>query len=361
MRGLIELRALGHRLRRRGCCSPSCRCQRGGRAAPVTPRCWTPWSRGCWRCPAVVAATPVNAGRTAGGWDVPNFTVEGQDATTRLRQPALNFEAIGPRHLTRWRAHRARPGFTPTIERQYTVAIVETRMSRRGSFAPRTRSGAASGLGAPDSPEPWADGRGRRARTRYRELATARPTLYLPAAQFVDTAAPSRSGRRRRLDGRAAISGQIEAIDPGVRVLRVATFGTIVAGPLAQPGFNVTVSTAFALTAAALAAIGLYAACGVGAERHREIAIRIAIGATPRSSAGWSSSRRCGSPGSARRSGVQSPSSRPDLASAVRLTSRSDDPSRWAGPWRCCSGLFAGGVWPIRAADSRRSHVSLRA
>jgi putative ABC transport system permease protein len=137
-------------------------------------------------------------------------------------------------------------------------------------------------MGGPASREPWLTIVGVAAPTRYRELATARPTIYLPAAQFLDTA----EGLAIRTSAAPAtvapaIRGQIEAIDPGVRVLRVATFDAIVAQPLAQPRFHASVAGVFALTALSLAAVGLYAVLAASVrQRTREIAIRVAVGAT---------------------------------------------------------------------------------
>jgi putative ABC transport system permease protein len=234
--------------------------------------------------PGVVAATPINAWPYGGSWDVPAFTAEGQDATTAAANPALNFEAIGPRHfetlgvpIVRGRAFTAGDRAGGPL-----VAIVSEDVAAR-TWPGASPIGRRLRIGGPASPEPWLTVVGVAARTRYRELAAIRPTLYLPAAQFLDTA--ERLAIRTSAPPATvapAIRGQIEAGDPGLRVLQVATFGTIVAGPLAQPRFNVTVSTAFAATAAVLAGIGLYAVLATSVrQRQREIAIRIAVGATP--------------------------------------------------------------------------------
>jgi len=234
--------------------------------------------------PGVVAATPINAWPYGGSWDVPNFTAEGQDATTAAANPALNFEAIGPRHFETLGVPIVRGrGFSSDDRAGRTrVAIVSEDVAAR-TWPGVSPIGRRLRIGGPNSPEPWLTVVGVAAGTRYRELAQARPTLYLPAAQFLDTA--ERLAIRTSAPPATvapAIRGQIEAVDPGVRVLKVATFGTIVGVPLAQPRFNVTVSAAFGLTAAVLAAIGLYAVLATSVrQRQREIAIRIAVGATP--------------------------------------------------------------------------------
>ena len=234
--------------------------------------------------PGVVAATPINAWPFGGSWDVPYFSAEGQDATTASANPALNFEAIGPRHFETLGVPvvRGRP-FSPDDRTGTTrVAIVSEDVAIR-TWPGADPIGRRLKIGGFDSGEAWLTVVGVAANARYRELAAARPTLYLPAAQFLDTA------ERVAIRTAAApasvaplIRGHVEAIDPGIKVLQVATFATIVGVPLAQPRFHATLSGAFAIMAALLAAIGLYAVLAASVrQRDREIAIRVAVGATP--------------------------------------------------------------------------------
>ena len=234
--------------------------------------------------PGVVAATPIVAWPFGGSWDVPAFTVEGQDATTAAANPALNFEAIGPAHFETLGVPIVRGRAFTADDRKggRLVAIVSEDVAAR-VWPSASPVGRRVRIGGAASQEPWLTVVGVAARTRYRELPSARPTLYLPAAQFLDTAERLAIRTSVRPDAVApAIRGQLETIDPGIRVLQVATFDAIVAGPLAEPRFHATVSGAFAVTAALLAAIGLYAVLAAAVrQRDREIAIRIAVGATP--------------------------------------------------------------------------------
>ena len=219
-------------------------------------------------------------------------------------------------------------------------------------------------MGGPDSREGWWTIVGVAAPTRYRELAAARPTIYLPAAQFLDTAerlAIRTSVRPESVS--QGIRGHVEAIDPGVRVLRVATFDAIVSEPLAQPRFHATVSGAFAVTAALLAAIGLYAVLAAAVRhRDREIAIRIAVGATP-----WTIRRLVVAEavmltGIGAAAGVLGAVVTSRLGGEPLPGASVDDPVALAtavGALLVISALAA--YWPIRAATRVDPIVSLRA
>lgn len=234
--------------------------------------------------PAISAATPVNVPPFSGqGWDLPRFTAEGQTADQAAANSSLNLESIHPNYFETFEVTMVRGRAFTADDRQGTpqVAILSEDIAAR-TWPGDDPIGKRLKMGRPDSRDPWYTVVGVAAETRYRELARPRLTIYLPAAQFQMTAEMLVLRTTAPLELVASLSRNVlRALDPDVHVMRVAPFTEMLEAPLARPKFNAFLLSIFAIAALLLSAIGLYAVMAAYVrQRDREIAIRLALGAT---------------------------------------------------------------------------------
>lgn len=236
--------------------------------------------------PAISAATPVNRSPFSDrGWDVPRFTAEGQTAEQAAANPWLNLESIHPNYFYTFEVPLVRGRAFTDADREGTleVAIVSEDVATR-TWPGEDPIGKRLRMGGPNSRDRWRTVVGVASPTRYRELAQPHPTLYLPAAQFQMTAQMVVVRTTASTDVVASIArDRVRTVDPDVRVMRVAPFTEMLEAPLARPRFNAFLLGIFAIAALLLSTIGLYAVMAAYVhQRDREIALRLALGATSR-------------------------------------------------------------------------------
>jgi predicted permease len=213
--------------------------------------------------------------------------LEGQPDTPEAARgnPTLNYQVATPGYFPAMRIHLRRGRLfndQDTATSTPVVLVGETTARRlwpgQNPIGKRILMPTFSPEG---SPTRWRTVVGVVNNVRYRGIDDARLDVYDPALQSPVGAMDlvvSSSGDSRRVS--AMVQAEARRLDPRVVVDRLTTMDAIVARATAPWRFSVWMFTVFAVIAFVLATVGLFSLVSLDvAERRREFAIRLALGA----------------------------------------------------------------------------------
>jgi predicted permease len=219
------------------------------------------------------------------GMDWP-VTIEGQSPTDAVQNPLTNLEAISSGYFETMEIPliEGRAIGDADREGQTAVAVVSQSFAKR--FWPEgVTLGRRLRFPLPGSPydRQWFTVVGVVGDAKYRELRGSRLDLYISSAQCpypVHQFVVRTTGRPDALVN--AIRAEVRAIDPALPIDDVVVLRDAVESQVANPRLVAMTFNGFAVTASALAALGLGTLIAWQIRlRTREIGVRLALGAKP--------------------------------------------------------------------------------